>query len=41
MDKVIFNYQRGQYNYALKYLEEAFLIADPTLEQRTKLKKGI
>jgi len=34
-------YQRRYYADALKSLEEAFLIADPTLEQRTKSKKGI
>jgi len=33
-------YQRRYYADALKSLEEAFLIADPTLEQRTKSKKG-
>ncbi|ORX75074.1 DnaJ-domain-containing protein [Anaeromyces robustus] len=35
------SYYQKHFIDALKYLEEAFLIADPTLEQRTKLKKGV
>ncbi|ORX48424.1 DnaJ-domain-containing protein [Piromyces finnis] len=41
LKNVKLNYQRRKYTNALKYLEEAFLIADPTLEQRIKLRDGI
>jgi len=41
LESVKRSYCQKHYINALTFLEEAFLIADPTLEQRTKSTNGI